>query len=61
MISMHINSRTEWSDKEKLEKEQEVIGCYLSAHPLESYRKYLGCFKLSSFEQALEQITHSYH
>ena len=27
--------RNEWSDKEKLEKEKEVMGFYLSAHPLD--------------------------
>ena len=33
----------EWPDKEKLEKEKDIIGFYLSAHPLESYKqiKYL--------------------
>ena len=29
----------EWPDKEKLEKEKEVIGFYLSSHPLETYKK----------------------
>lgn len=29
---------SEWTNKEKLEKEQEVIGFYLTAHPLETYR-----------------------
>lgn len=46
-----------WSDKEKLDKEQEVIGCYLSAHPLETYRKQLSYFKLSSFEKSLKLAT----
>jgi DNA polymerase-3 subunit alpha len=44
-----------WSDKETLEKEQEVVGFYLSAHPLESYAEQLGWFKPLSFAQALEQ------
>jgi DNA polymerase-3 subunit alpha len=28
---------TEWTDKEKLEKEKEVLGFYISSHPLQSY------------------------
>ncbi len=47
--------RDEWSDKEKLEKEKEVIGFYLSAHPLETYRQQLDWFNLTPFETALEQ------
>ncbi len=45
--------RAEFTDKEKLEKEQEVIGCYLSSHPLETYQNQLRYFKTISFEQAL--------
>lgn len=46
-------SLPEWSDKEKLEKEKEVIGFYVSAHPLESYRKQRSWFSLLSFHDAL--------
>lgn len=42
----------EWADKEKLEKEKEVIGFYLSAHPLETYRKQLLWIKAPTFEQS---------
>jgi len=42
---------TPWQDKEKLDKEQEVIGFYLSAHPLESYNKQLKSLNITSFEQ----------
>ncbi|MFC1841450.1 DNA polymerase III subunit alpha [Candidatus Dependentiae bacterium] len=45
----------EWSDKEKLEKEKEVMGFYLSAHPLDTYKKQLKRLNLSTFSQALEQ------
>lgn len=50
----------EFSDKEKLEKEKEVIGFYLSAHPLASYQKQFHWLNLSSFEQLLKkaQETH---
>jgi len=45
---------TPWSDKEKLEKEKEVIGFYLSAHPLDSYKKQLNRLTCSSFEKILQ-------
>ncbi len=44
----------EWTDKEKLAKEKEVIGFYLSAHPLETYRKQLAWFSVPTFAQGLE-------
>jgi DNA polymerase III subunit alpha len=46
---------TPWTEKEKLEKEQAVVGFYLSAHPLDSYHKQLQWFNLSSFETILNQ------
>lgn len=45
----------EWSDREKLEKEKEVIGFYLSSHPLQMYHKQLKRLNITSFEKALEQ------
>lgn len=45
--------RPEWSDKEKLEKEKEVMGFYVSAHPLDTYKSQLSCLALQSFEQVL--------
>lgn len=45
----------DWSDKEKLEKEKEVIGFYLSAHPLQSYQKHLSWLQIPSFAQTLQQ------
>lgn len=45
--------RPEWSDKEKLEKEKEVMGFYVSAHPLDTYKPQLSCLSLVTFEQAL--------
>jgi DNA polymerase III, alpha subunit len=35
---------TPWNNREKLEKEKEVLGFYVSAHPLEGYRKYMRWF-----------------
>lgn len=43
-----------WNDKAKLEKEKEVVGFYLSAHPLDSYKKQLKRFNFQSFSQAFE-------
>lgn len=50
-----FESRPEWEDKEKLEKEKEVIGFYLSAHPLSTYEKHLKRFNLDTFAQALKR------
>lgn len=47
----------DWNDKEKGEKEQEAVGCYLSAHPIETYKKQLSCFKLQRFDQILSLAT----
>lgn len=43
----------EWTDKEKLDKEKEVIGFYLSAHPLDTYKQQLKWFSYSTFSQLL--------
>ena len=45
---------TPWTDKEKLEKEKEVIGFYLSAHPLDSYKKQLRRLACAPFEAILK-------
>lgn len=45
----------DWTTKEKLEKEKEVAGFYLSSHPLKSYRSIRWIEKVS-FAQALEKI-----
>jgi DNA polymerase-3 subunit alpha len=53
---LHIFSALpEWSDKEKLEKEREVIGFYISSHPLETYKKQCAWFAIESFETATEK------
>lgn len=38
-----------WPDKEKLEKEKEVVGVYVSEHPLEMYKKHINWFDLKPF------------
>ena len=50
----------EWSDREKLEKEKEVIGFYLSSHPLEIYSSQLQCFSLISLSQGA-QLAQNYN
>ncbi len=45
----------EFSDKEKLEKEKEVIGFYLSSHPLKSYPQ-IKWLKTESFSACLDKI-----
>jgi len=45
----------EWNSKEKLAKEKEVAGFYLSAHPLESY-PHLKWIQTTPFAQALELV-----
>jgi DNA polymerase-3 subunit alpha len=46
----------EWKDKEKLEKEKEVVGFYLSAHPLESHKKIFDILVHTTFANAFEKI-----
>lgn len=45
----------EWADKDKLEKERDVIGFYISSHPLETYKKQLSWFAIEQFEVASEK------
>lgn len=46
----------EYPQKEKLEKEREVIGFYLSSHPLDSYKKQIRLLDIYSFEMTLQKI-----
>jgi len=50
-----FTSKTSWSDKEKLEKEKEVLGFYISSHPLQTYGKQLKWFAIKTFEQILNE------
>ncbi|MBM17631.1 MAG: DNA polymerase III subunit alpha [Epsilonproteobacteria bacterium] len=51
-----FTSKAEWSDKEKLEKEKEVLGFYISSHPLQTYQNHLQWFKTESFEHILTNL-----
>lgn len=48
-----FQTHTEWSDKEKLDKEKEVIGFYLSSHPLETYKNQLSLLTIPTFQESL--------
>jgi len=39
---------TQWTDKEKLEKEKEVLGFYISSHPLQEYGDILNWIKIQT-------------
>jgi DNA polymerase-3 subunit alpha len=45
----------DWDIKTKLAKESEVMGFYLSAHPLDSYLCYIKWLKINSFQTIIEQ------
>lgn len=47
--------RQELSDKEKLEKEKEVVGLYISAQPLDRYKKEVTWLQAIPFTQAAEK------
>lgn len=47
----------DWNDQEKLEKEKEVIGFYLSSHPLKSHEKYIQWFGSVSFDRLTQTMT----
>lgn len=54
-----FSPRSEWDNKTKLEKEQEVLGFFISAHPLDSYKATLSLFTVCSFTQALTKAVHA--
>jgi DNA polymerase-3 subunit alpha len=44
-----FSPREDWDNKTKLEKEREVIGFYLSAHPLDTYNNFRTWLNIPSF------------
>lgn len=48
--------KQEWPDKLKLEKEKDVVGLYVSAQPLDSYKKQLAALNTLTFTQALDAL-----
>lgn len=51
-----FQARDEWSDKEKLAKEKEIVGFYLSSHPLETHKALLDLLSYESFESAYKKL-----
>ncbi len=43
-----FSMKVDWSNKETLEKEKEVLGFYLSSHPLHTHAAQLNCFQTST-------------
>lgn len=43
----------EWPSRVKLEREKEVLGVFLTAHPLDSYMRYFSWFSMNSFNGGL--------
>ncbi len=43
----------EWPERIKLEREKEVLGVFLTAHPLDSYARYLSWFSMQPFNAGL--------
>lgn len=47
----------DWDIKTKLAKESEVMGFYLSAHPLDAYQPYIEWLNIASFAKTVEQYS----
>jgi len=54
-----FSNTSSWTDKELLEKELEVIGCYLSRHPLDSYKRQFARLPLISLADAVQHSQQS--
>lgn len=51
-----FTSIADWTNKETLEKEKEVLGFYLSSHPLETNQQQLGWLQTNTIAQLLELL-----
>jgi len=49
-------SKADWTNKEKLEKEKEVLGFYISSHPLQTHDKQLAWIQTTTINNILEMI-----
>lgn len=65
MASSHTNNETnaysfsnipDWNNKEKLEHEKDVIGFYISAHPLQSYDKQLDWIETNTIYDIIQML-----
>jgi DNA polymerase-3 subunit alpha len=50
-----FSTSVSWNTRETLEKEKEVIGFYLSSHPLDTYRHHISWFAPQPFNTVREQ------
>ena len=48
--NLNIPDCEEWINLEKLRKEREVVGIYLSSHPLEEYKREIENFTSARFK-----------
>jgi DNA polymerase-3 subunit alpha len=51
-----FETNEQWSNQDMLEREKQVVGFYLSAHPLEHIAKQLHHFTIASFGTVLESL-----
>jgi DNA polymerase-3 subunit alpha len=54
--SYAFTTATKWTDKERLEKEKEVLGFYISSHPLEGYQHQIASLNLESFQKMITRM-----
>ncbi|MDZ7722736.1 MAG: OB-fold nucleic acid binding domain-containing protein [candidate division KSB1 bacterium] len=47
-----LESKKDWTDNEKLEREKNVLGFYLSGHPLDEFREQIDAFSTVKLDQA---------
>jgi len=47
---------TDFDDKEKLAKEKEVVGFYLTAHPLATYKSYIKAANCTSYQKIITML-----
>jgi len=45
-----------WESKEKLAREKEVLGFYISSHPLENYKKFTESLGIESFQKMIDRL-----
>lgn len=51
-----FTENVKWTDKEKLAKEKDVLGFYISSHPLEGYQKQINSLTIESFQKMTDRL-----
>ena len=54
--SIRLNKVPDWAGMDRLKEEFDVLGLYLSAHPLDSYTNQLGRLRVTSFAKLSESV-----